>query len=1834
MNPVFTFSASFGLTLATLISAGISTPSWARDTDIYSLSESAHSESTIKPNVLLVLDNSQSMLAPDGWKEYPGDYDPNVEYLWNYHTNWNPPEPLYRVNEIVESSAVWQSQINTSLGVNTNPMGFVADNPCASESQGPALPGDIAEIQGMLSGVGDTCAPGGFLAWIQKWPLGKEGVGASEDWDQRKQLRNYDRRVYHWLPVGTPENDIRLVSPSLNTFEADDFVDKGIRALINFEDRHRRDYNHSTSKNSCEASQRSLNESGVLTPGKFFSDSEISTLKAGPGLGKFTGQRWLRWDRFYNPTFQNEFAYPGPASNTYFNSSNDPRWHSGLLQANRDGYMDHDRMPIRGRGTGARSNWVPLKADGGGWRGVQSLKNMVDNTTPASNRRVNQLLDRLYPGFSSAHPGYDKSNKWWFYGMTSNYMAVAASDQRLPNGEIDLSKLVAPWGYESVWRTRQTDTPSCSSTNSYSTAQGFKGTFEDYQGNIHRYYDETLARQTCEANNANIANGYCSFTNGNDYKWKRNSTWKWSNRSYFTNEQGEVYGYGGECRRTDNHANNAGAVVDQNRLDQLPTGPAGQLYWVKRSDENSYCRAGNNERQYCDDISGNDNNCRFNRQCKGVSTTSEGYWRRGSVTWQATHDCVGDSDGKGLDITKTGAWGTWSPRYRNVGVGNYSNTIEAILANNPSHQIRANYKTDTGAEIKVKPPAIDVYSANYLNWKWGVKGPNGHPVGRMTRMSVAKKALSDVIKENTGVRFGLMVFNSADNLGNADGGKVVFKVSDMTPANQAALLDAVAGVTANSSTPLAEAMYEAKLYFAGESPWKGTSENDYDASAIVGGKYLSPMFDNPTAENPAQCQKNYSILVTDGDPEFDTDANALIGALSQTRSVTGKVVATNQANDTLSYKNAVASPGEPGYQQFAGRIDTSSPSPVPDLAHHRLSNTQRFSWLDELTYFMAEADLIPTTQFAGEQNVSNFVIGFSGASSEVLKASATFADDDSDFFTADSTESLKSAIQSALQGIRRWTPVRSAPVVGINSKNRAETGEDVYMAFFEPRDKAGWHGTLKRYRIHSEPHDSVELGNMAGVMCSQPDHISAASGSASTQVDLAVTECLVAKQAGAGTETALQHYQTQVLSDGTQSESLVLKKDVQDFFVTAPAFADEAKGDAGGTGWKLINDWLANNGFRKIYARLDTGTDDLTDSVNAVTLANKTSFATRFGLATTQAEDNIKLARGEDPQTGTRLAWMHGDILHSQPALVHYDAGSTNPNQQTLFYLSNDGLLRAVDATTGQELWAFLVDEALCKFETGPNTACNAAGSDPTRLYQRYAGETGSEHIVLADGPLTVDIHDQTATNDRRPNGLIRSLDGDRVTLMFGLRRGGRAYYALDVTDRLSPRFMWKLDPSLGGAFGLMGQSWSKPTIGNIRSHYDTATRKHKPVAIFAGGYDPSFDYAYDQIEDVNGVDTTNYPKQANLNRSASMGLGVYVVDLLSGNLVRWFGPSVTPGPVTNSFSAWDGTASYKTNEGAMRHAIPSDLEGLNLDLDTRGYIDTAYVGDLGGQVWRINFDPMDSKQWNVRQIANLNGDLTLTASVIADNDLPRSIFYPPAVVKDKDHVKVVVGTGAQEMPLLTQTQDLIVMLKDTNQSINPGDSKAQIASDGTLRAPITYLNSSLDGLAEAFSPAGASADELDSGTREVSTDDADDLRDRLNNIALSSTKGWVRVLPDGEKVTGKPMVFNWLIRVPTWSPTLSLNACTPAGLGRLRVYGVNAGAPAVEEKTDANGDLISVFKTTLGPKARGYVDNSTLIFQDGEVRQLINADGVTSQSSMNMGNAIDTEYWYRELEN
>ena len=63
-----------------------------------------------------------------------------------------------------------------------------------------------------------------------------------------------------------------------------------------------------------------------------------------------------------------------------------------------------------------------------------------------------------------------------------------------------------------------------------------------------------------------------------------------------------------------------------------------------------------------------------------------------------------------------------------------------------------------------------------------------------------------------------------------------------------------------------------------------------------------------------------------------------------------------------------------------------------------------------------------------------------------------------------------------------------------------------------------------------------------------------------------------------------------------------------------------------------------------------------------------------------------------DPDTTIRYAM--GDTLHAQPAAVVYGQAGGG-RDIVLFSATNDGYLHAVDADTGEELWAFIPKELL-----------------------------------------------------------------------------------------------------------------------------------------------------------------------------------------------------------------------------------------------------------------------------------------------------------------------------------------------------------------------------------------------------------------------------------------------------------------------------------------------------------------------------------------------------------
>ena len=158
---------------------------------------------------------------------------------------------------------------------------------------------------------------------------------------------------------------------------------------------------------------------------------------------------------------------------------------------------------------------------------------------------------------------------------------------------------------------------------------------------------------------------------------------------------------------------------------------------------------------------------------------------------------------------------------------------------------------------------------------------------------------------------------------------------------------------------------------------------------------------------------------------------------------------------------------------------------------------------------------------------------------------------------------------------------------------------------------------------------------------------------------------------------------------------------------------------------------------------------------------------------------------GNTDKTEQRRAM--GDPIHAQPAIVIYGGTVASPNlDDAVAYLpTNDGYLHAMDTVNGEELWSFIPQEFL-----------------PLQ-YDLFMNNVGSSKSYALDGEIRV------LKFDVNGDGIVTPGD-DRVILYFGMGRGGNGYYALDVTDKDAPRFMWRIGSTeLPG----VGQTWSTPTI-------------------------------------------------------------------------------------------------------------------------------------------------------------------------------------------------------------------------------------------------------------------------------------------------------------------------------------------------------------------------------------------------------------------------------------
>jgi type IV pilus assembly protein PilY1 len=455
----------------------------------------------------------------------------------------------------------------------------------------------------------------------------------------------------------------------------------------------------------------------------------------------------------------------------------------------------------------------------------------------------------------------------------------------------------------------------------------------------------------------------------------------------------------------------------------------------------------------------------------------------------------------------------------------------------------------------------------------------------------------------------------------------------------------------------------------------------------------------------------------------------------------------------------------------------------------------------------------------------------------------------------------------------------------------------------------------------------------------------------------------------------------------------------------------------GGVGEKLAGRDLINDP-RQIYTYVGlTDKKSLTEPENAFTVANTNITNAKLGASdSTQREKIIKFAHGYDSYDWNNntvtdekrkasfiddlgveqtVDWILGAFIHSRPLVIHYST-------KTVIYAgANDGMLHAFDDDTGRELWAFI---------------------PPSLLPKLKDFETNDTLQSFVDGSPRAYI-------ERNTSGAIT-----KVIIIFGLRRGGDRYIALDVTNPDSPSLLWEIAPSSTSSpllghevttgFDRLGQTWSTPAIRQVANGTG-----NKVVAFFAGGYD--------QCNDPNG----------NCGSSDQKGNAVYAIDITDGSRL-W------------SFS--------KTDNSAMTKSMPSDVAASDINGDDQ--TDRVYVGDLGGQLWRF-----DTLNFNNTAAWTNSGKVIFKSNQSSSEK--RKIFYPPDVSLESGYEWVYLGTGDRENPKQETgtgtfpTQNRLYAIKDKNPSAALTETSLVDVTDDILQKPnptpgeITTQTQTLNGL-------------------------------------------------------------------------------------------------------------------------------------------------------------------------
>jgi type IV pilus assembly protein PilY1 len=597
---------------------------------------------------------------------------------------------------------------------------------------------------------------------------------------------------------------------------------------------------------------------------------------------------------------------------------------------------------------------------------------------------------------------------------------------------------------------------------------------------------------------------------------------------------------------------------------------------------------------------------------------------------------------------------------------------------------------------------------------------------------------------------------------------------------------------------------------------------------------------------------------------------------------------------------------------------------------------------------------------------------------------------------------------------------------------------------------------------------------------------------------------------------------------------------------------------------------LSTNTNRKVLTYVGSGPDYPATLRDISTL--DTGELESAGMTGVDKEDNrltADLLRNwvlGQKTNGEARDWLMAEPIHSSPQAISYAPvttntdGTKNSSVTKIFVGTNDGLVRMFDGETGSEEWAFLPQELF---------------GIQADLMNNTADYAGTEHIYGMDTTPAFWINDK--------DGIIDPADGDFVRMFLGQRRGGSNYYALDVTGSSRdsqgspPKLMWVIKGGSDSYFQRLGQTWSFASPVKVDPSYCSAIDKDLLesdysciVLLFGGGYDVSQD------------DDNNFG-------NSGIGNAIYMVHAKTGERLWW----------ASSYATGGGNLML----GEMNYSIPSNITVLDTNGDR--WIDRLYVGDVAGQLWRIELLGKDEDGTDLTlgdRLAVVSAvDTSGVVAADSGRNAKRRFFNSPDWTKTDIGELVTIASGTRPDPLGTGVQDRFYVFIDNGQIIKDKDKEGKLK----LKLELTTISENKM----------VNVEQLET----QSVVDANDVH------------GWFRELPgEGEKALGSPLVTKLgdknLVLFTTYTPSPPSGVCDfQEGISRLYALNLLTGGPAFNTNksdnnctgdtcpkdfdTDDDGDDMSDSSIVI---REGISPDISLLFTDKEISALVGTERMT----------------------